>query len=278
MACDDDDGLADRDSETTGVLQATQDAQDSDGQFEHRVALNRAANRLSPVPSPEPQPLTKKQKTAARRRKQTAAAVRNLVDDIAGYSGDDSSEYSDDGSGDSDDMTDALADDAEDDREDDDDDGGGEDNDDDDDDDDDEDADDEDGDDDDDDDSTGGDGDGDDAGLSETENSTASGGGGDSEEIEDTAAGPASKMHHACGLLKFFAGPSPAGNAGGSNGSYPAQEARDENQPQPQRNIENQPATTPRGKRKRKKQASDQNAARRLHKARRTESKYTKQA
>jgi hypothetical protein len=40
----------------------------------------------------------------------------------------------------------------------------------------------------------------------------------------------------------------------------------------------NSPATTPRGKRKRKKKASDPNAARRLHKARRTESKYTKQA
>ena len=51
--------------------------------------------------SPEPQPLTKKQKTAARKRKQTAAAVRDLVDDIAGYSGDGNSEYSDDGSDDS---------------------------------------------------------------------------------------------------------------------------------------------------------------------------------
>ena len=136
MACGNDAGLADYDSEIAGVLQVTQDVQNSDGQFEQRVALNRAATRLSPVPSPEPQPLTKRQKTAARKRKQTAAAVRNLVDDIAGYSVDSNSEYNDDGSDDSDDMSDALVDDAEDDREDDDDDGGGDDNDDDDDDDD----------------------------------------------------------------------------------------------------------------------------------------------
>jgi len=95
-----------------------------------------------------------------------------------------------------------------------------------------------DGDDDDDDDGAGGDGDDDAAGLSETESSTASGGGGDSEENEDTAADPASKLHRACGLLKFFAGPSPAGNAGTEARARTGKATHDEDQLQPQRSID----------------------------------------